>query len=163
MTDDIVLEAVYPHPPSIVWRAIATKEGLDAWLMSNDFEGATLGHRFELRDKPRPGFKGVMKCEIIDVQPERRLSFRFGDGGGGMADTTLTWELEPVAGGTRVRFRHAGFTGLKGWLMRAGMVRGWTPMVRWAMPFLLGEMAAGRTPTQAETRAMACEPKAPKA
>lgn len=152
MTDDIVVEATYPHPPADVWRVLTTRETLSAWLMETDFEAPVVGRRFFFRDRPRPGWNGVTECEIVEVVPERRLAFAFGIDQEG--PTRVEWDLEPTAdGGTRLRFRHSGFAGFRGWLMRAGMKHGWTAMHRHAVPFVVAEMRAGRVPTREATTA----------
>lgn len=178
MTDDIVHEATYPHPPSAVWKALTTREALRAWLMDNTFEEARVGHTFRFMDKPKKivGWDGITECEVLEAVPERRLVFAFGTGrdeptrsargpastlpGGagrdGFPATRVAWTLEPTPeGGTRVRFRHDGFTGFKGWMMRQGMNQGWGRMHRHAIPYVLDEMARGRMPTQETTRAEA--------
>ena len=156
MTEDIVYEATYPHAPAEVWRALTGSMG--AWFMDTDFRAAEVGHRFQLRDKPKKvlGWDGVTDCEVLEAVPERRLVFSFGAAQGGFPVTRIEWDLEPVAGGTRLRFRHTGFTGVKGWLMRQGMNRGWAAIVRHAIRYVVAETSArGAAPTQAETRAHA--------
>lgn len=158
MTEDIIHEARYPFPPALVWRALTSREAMNAWLMENDFGSATVGHRFQFRDKPKKvvGWNGITDCEVVEVVPERRFVIAFGTGRDEFPATRVTWELEPtVDGGTRVRFRHAGFTGMKGWLMRAGMNNGWGRMVRHSIPFVLARMSHGSIPTRDETRAAA--------
>ena len=158
MTDDIVHEATYPHPPSAVWKALTTREALRAWLMDNTFEEARVGHAFRFMDKPKKivGWDGITECEVLEAVPERRLVVAFGPGRDSFPATRVAWTLEPTPeGGTRVRFRHDGFTGLKGWMMRQGMDQGWGRMHRHAIPYVLDEMAHGRMPTQEATRAEA--------
>lgn len=55
---DITVEAVYPHPPARVWRALTDPDELESWLMENDFQ-PRVGHRFQFRDEPRPGWRGI--------------------------------------------------------------------------------------------------------
>lgn len=154
MVDDIAHEATYPHPPAAVWKALTTREAIRAWLMDNTFEEARVGHAFRFMDKPKKlvGWDGVTECEVVEAVPERRLVLRFGDGSGGFPPTRVVWELEPAPEGTRVRFRHEGFTGFKGWMMRQGMAHGWAGIVERGLPYVVGQMAQGRVPTKAETR-----------
>jgi uncharacterized protein YndB with AHSA1/START domain len=42
---NLKVERLYPEPPEVVWNAIATSEGLAAWLMPNDFK-PVVGHQF---------------------------------------------------------------------------------------------------------------------
>lgn len=155
MTDDIVHEATYPYPPEAVWKALTTREAVSAWLMETTFQEATVGHRFQFRDKPRPGWSGVTNCEILEADAPRRLVYSFGAPEDGSPMTRVAWELEPVAGGTRLRLRHGGFTGFKGWLMRQGMKHGWGRIVRHGIPFVIGRMAGGSIPSRAETKEVA--------
>ena len=155
MTENIVHEATHPFPPADVRRALTTPAAMGAWLTETTFQEATVGHRFEFRDKPKKvvGWNGVTRCEVPEVVPERRFVIRFGDGEQGFAPTRVVWELEPAPEGTRVRLRHEGFMGLKGWLMRQGMNQGWGAIVRHAVPFVATAMARGAMPTREETRA----------
>lgn len=157
MTDDIVHEATYPHPPEAVWRAITTPEAMSAWLMQTDFREPTVGHRFQFRDKPKKvvGWDGITNCEVLEADPPRRFVIRFGDANDG--GTFVSWDIQPTDGGTRLRLRHWGFTGFKGWLMRQGMKQGWGSIVRHAIPFVLHEMGEGRMPSRDETRRVAEE------
>jgi uncharacterized protein YndB with AHSA1/START domain len=154
MTEDIVHEATYPHPPDLVWRALTTQDALRAWLMDNTLEKAEVGHRFRFMDKPKRivGWDGVTECEVVEAAPPRRLVIRFGIDDG---PTTVTFDLEPTPeGGTRLRFRHEGFSGAKGWLMRQGMNQGWGGMVRHSIPFVLDRLTRGEVPTREETTAI---------
>lgn len=157
MTEDIVHEATYPYPPEAVWRALTTREALSAWLMETDFREPTVGHKFQFRDKPRKivGWDGVTDCEVIEADPPRRFAYRFGAAGDASPPTTVIWELEPTPeGGTRLRFRHTGFTGVKGWLMRQGMNHGWGGMVRHGIPYVVSRMQEGIVPPRAEVTAV---------
>jgi uncharacterized protein YndB with AHSA1/START domain len=49
---------------------------------------------------------GRQSCEVLEVEPERRLKYRFATGA---LDTTITWELVPEGFGTRLRLIHEGF------------------------------------------------------
>lgn len=152
MTDDIVHEATYPYPPAEVWRALTSREAMSAWLMQTTFDEAKVGHRFEFRDKPRLGWSGVTECEVLEVVPERRLVFSFAAQEDKGSPTRVEWDLAAVPGGTRLRLRHSGFTGFKGWMMRAGMNNGWGAIVRHAIPFVVARMRAGSVPSREETR-----------
>ena len=69
-----------------MWRAITDPESIAAWLMRNDF-APVVGHRFRFHTEPRPGFDGVVHCEVLEVdEPRKRISL------------TLRLEDEPAAG-----------------------------------------------------------------
>jgi uncharacterized protein YndB with AHSA1/START domain len=143
VTDSIVREVVYPHPPELVWRALTDPEHIGRWLMESDFR-PEVGHRFTFHTNPRPGFDGTVRCEVLEVDPPRRLAYTWQGGGGWMREpTTVTWGLEPVDGGTRVRLEHRGFTGLRGSVLR-GMILGpgWGRIVGKLLRRHLDEMAS---------------------
>jgi uncharacterized protein YndB with AHSA1/START domain len=78
---------------------------INQWLMSNDFE-PVVGHQFNLRATPVPGWSGVIECEVLVVEPNVRLSYSWGTLG---LKNVVTWTLTPTASGTRVRMEHSGF------------------------------------------------------
>ncbi len=96
------------HPPAKVWRALTDPDLLGRWLMPNDFR-PVVGHRFSFRTDPVPGtsFDGIVRCEVLALEPERllRISWR----GGADLDSTLTWTLVPEGTGTRLLLEHDGF------------------------------------------------------
>ncbi len=103
----IKVDQYLAHPPARVWRALTDPDLLARWLMPNDF-APVVGHRFTLRTQPRPGFgfDGVVHCQVLDLEPERLLRWRWR---GGRLDTTVTWTLVPEGRGTRLFLEHAGF------------------------------------------------------
>jgi len=156
MTEDIVHEATYPYPPDEVWRAITEQAALSGWLMQTNFGQPQVGHKFEFRDKPRLNWSGVTDCEVLEAVPNRRLMFSFRAREEKGEPTFVSFDLEPVAQGTRLRFRHWGFGGVKGWIMRQGMNHGWARMVARGIPFVLERRrATGAWPPRDEVKAHA--------
>lgn len=139
---DIAVETVYPHPPERVWRALTDPDELEAWLMKNDFE-PRVGHRFQFRDEPRPGWRGIVDCEVLEVEEPRRLAYTWrGDEEG--EPTVVTFTLDPADGGTRLRLEHTGFRGFGGFVTRLILSRGWKKkLLRETLPAVLERMAAG--------------------
>ena len=119
-------QLVYPHPPDRVWRALTDPVAIAQWLMPNDFE-PRVGHRFQFRTTPRPGFSGVIDAEVLLVDPPRRLCYAWAAGG---HHTTVTWTLEPTAHGTRVTLEHAGFRGATGVIAGFMLGFGWRKKLR---------------------------------
>ena len=78
--------------------------------MANDFV-PEVGHRFTLRAKPLPGWSGITNCQVIDVEPERLLRYRWGDGteSSNGLKTIVTWTLTPHEGGTLLQMEQSGF------------------------------------------------------
>jgi uncharacterized protein YndB with AHSA1/START domain len=107
----IVVERVMPHAPEKIWRALTQSALIAEWLMKNDFQPA-VGHRFNFRSTPIAGWNGVADCEVLVLEPPRRLAWSQCGSGEQAADglkSVVTWTLTPVAGGTHVRMEHAGF------------------------------------------------------
>jgi uncharacterized protein YndB with AHSA1/START domain len=110
MTKTIVVERTIPHPPEKIWRALTQSELIAEWLMKNDFE-PIVGHRFQFRATPVPGWSGVTNCEVLEVDAPKRLVYRWGDGtesDSGLS-TIVTWTLTPADSGTLVRMEQSGF------------------------------------------------------
>jgi uncharacterized protein YndB with AHSA1/START domain len=138
---DIVLDAVYPHPPERVWRALTDPKELAAWLMPNDF-APVVGHKFQFRVKPQWGWRGIVDCEVLEVDPPRRLSYTW-QGDPKYRVTTVTWSLEPAPDGTRLVLEHRGFRGFGGMLLKWMLGSGWKGMLKTSLPDVLAGKATG--------------------
>ncbi|RKG53469.1 SRPBCC domain-containing protein [Corallococcus sp. AB011P] len=97
----IQLDHVYAHPPSAVWKALTDPALHAKWWAAGDVR-PIVGHRFTLD----MGAWGQQPCEVLAVEPERLLQYRFATG---TLDTTLTWRLAPEGTGTRLTLVHEGF------------------------------------------------------
>jgi uncharacterized protein YndB with AHSA1/START domain len=133
MTRVVRIERRYPHPPGTVWSWLSSSDAMAQWLMPNTFE-PRVGHRFEFHAKPAPGFDGVVRCEVLEVNPPKRLAFTWVGGG---LDTTVRFDLVPDSDGTILRLEHSGFTGAKGVLLSYMLGNGWTGMLSRKLPRLL--------------------------
>jgi uncharacterized protein YndB with AHSA1/START domain len=128
-------ESVYPHPPERIWRALTDPEILATWLMPSDIR-AEVGHRFQFRTKPAPGFDGIVHCEVLVADPPRRLVYTWAGGPARERPTRVEWTLTPVPEGTRLTLEHSGFSGLGGFFLRTMLGRGWGHKLREPQHFL---------------------------
>lgn len=81
------LEVDLDAPPAKVWRALTERQALDRWLLPD----AT-------------GESGPSRCERIDAEPGRRVSYGLRDG---ERDSIVTFSISRnAAGGTRLRIVH---------------------------------------------------------
>ncbi len=128
-------EATYPHPPERVWRALTDPGVLATWLMPSDIK-AEVGHRFQFRTKPGPGFDGIIHCQILVADPPRQLVYSWGGGPTKGRPTRVEWSLSAVPGGTKLTLEHSGFEGISGLLLRTMLGRGWGHKLREARHFL---------------------------
>jgi uncharacterized protein YndB with AHSA1/START domain len=138
---DIVLDAFYPHPPERVWRALTDPQELAMWLMPNDFV-PELGHKFQFRTKPRGTWRGIVDCELLELDPPRRISYSW-LGDPKAKATRVTWTLTPTEGGTRLVLEHCGFRGIGGFLLRWILGAGWKKMLRTKLRDVLEGVAVG--------------------
>ena len=65
-----------------------------------------VGHRFNFRATPVPGWNGVIDCEVLTVEPQRLLRTRWGSMG---METVVTFTLTPTEKGTLLRMEQSGF------------------------------------------------------
>jgi uncharacterized protein YndB with AHSA1/START domain len=127
MKRDIHLEWTYPQPVEDVWHCLTTAEHIEQWLMPNDFK-LVLGHKFQFRSKPVPGWSGIVDCEVLEIVPNKKLSYSWVSGpkpGSKDISTVVTWELTPIKSGTRLTLAHTGFTGFRAWMTSYLLGSGW--------------------------------------
>ncbi|MEM9259868.1 MAG: SRPBCC domain-containing protein [Bacteroidota bacterium] len=109
MLDKINVSRTYAQPVEQVWRAITDSDALASWFLPNDFE-AKVGHEFTFKDKPAPGFDGIIRGQVLTVETPHRLAYSWR---GGSLDSEVEFVLSPTAtGGTRLDLEHRGFAGL---------------------------------------------------
>ena len=104
-TKTLVIERDAPHPQEKIWRALTQSALVEEWLMKNDFQ-PVVGHRFNFRSTPVPGWDGVIACEVLVVEPNSRLSYSWGTTG---MVSLVAWTLTPTKDGTHVRMEQTGF------------------------------------------------------
>jgi uncharacterized protein YndB with AHSA1/START domain len=92
-----------------VWRALTDRRAIAEWMMDNDFE-PRVGHEFTLRTDPAPGFDGIVRCRVLELDAPRAMAWSWR---GGPVDTVVRFTLEPVDGATRLRLVQTGFEGLR--------------------------------------------------
>jgi uncharacterized protein YndB with AHSA1/START domain len=97
----IQLDHFYAFSPAQVWKALTDPELHARWWAAGDVR-PLVGHRFHLD----MGKWGRQPCEVLEVEPERLLKYRFATS---TIDTIITWRLVPERGGTRLMLTHEGF------------------------------------------------------
>lgn len=140
MPRKIRFEAVYPYAPGDVWVALTDSEALADWLMPNDFV-AKVGHRFNFRTKPAPGFDGIVHSEVLVLDPPKRMELSWKGGG---IDTVVSFDLAPAGKGTRVTMEQSGFSGLRGMMVSNILRPGWKKMIETLLPAAAGRVKDGR-------------------
>ena len=100
--DTLVIERVMPHSPEKIWRALTQAPLIEEWLMRNDF-APVVGHRFNLRTEPMAHWNGVVDCEVLAVEPNKRLSYAWNTSGAhaeAVLKTVVSFTLVPTSRGT---------------------------------------------------------------
>jgi uncharacterized protein YndB with AHSA1/START domain len=110
-TRTLVIERQLPQSPTIIWQALTDSALIERWLMKNDF-APVVGRTFTFRAAPQPYWNGITDGEVLAVEPERHLSYRWNASGEEAATgvkTIVDWTLTPASGGTRLRLEQSGF------------------------------------------------------
>jgi uncharacterized protein YndB with AHSA1/START domain len=135
-TQDIVVDEVFPHAPETIWKALTTGELIGRWLMEAHGFEPVVGNRFTYRTTPAGAWDGTIRCEILEIVPNRRLVYSWQGGHddnvgyGSRLDTLVTWTLTAAQGGTRVRVVHSGFDLPRNETAYRNMSDGWRQVVR---------------------------------
>jgi uncharacterized protein YndB with AHSA1/START domain len=101
----VVVERTIAAPAEKIWRALTQPHLIEEWLMKSDFK-PVVGHKFNLSKQATPEIKVVIDCEVLDVEPEKSLTYRWSAYG---TDTVVTFTLTPTPDGTTLRVEQAGF------------------------------------------------------
>jgi len=106
-TRSVVIERDFAHAPSKLWRALTQPHLIAEWLMRNDFQ-PTVGHRFNLTGD----WGGVLDCEVLELEPERRLAYSWDFAHEDPAfdlRSVVTFTLTPTDAGVHLRMEQGGF------------------------------------------------------
>lgn len=106
-TRSVVVERDIAHPPEKLWRALTQPQLIEEWLMKNDF-APVVGHRFNLRGD----WGGVLDCEVLEVEPNKTLAYRWDfahDDPAYNLKSVVTFTLTPTPSGTHLRMEQEGF------------------------------------------------------
>jgi uncharacterized protein YndB with AHSA1/START domain len=111
----IVVDEVFPHTPAVLWKALTSRALIGRWLMPADGFEAVVGNRFTFQTKPAGEWDGTIRCEVVEVTENQRLSYSWVGGHednvgyGSKLETLVTITLSAVDGGTRLQLIHSGF------------------------------------------------------
>jgi uncharacterized protein YndB with AHSA1/START domain len=149
---EIVVEAVFPHTPDVVWKILTTPELIGRWLKMTPtgFEPVK-GRRFTYQTTPAGAWDGVIHCQVLDATPNERLVYDWKGGHAGnvgygsLLRTVVTWTLSRDDGGTRLRLVHSGFVLPKNDTAFKGMSGGWATVLQ-RIDAIAGEHGSSKPP-----------------
>ena len=104
-TRTVIVERDIASSPEKLWRALTQPHLIEEWLMKTDFKPVQ-GHRFTLSRTPKPEVSILVDCEVLEVEPNRTLSYSWDAFG---LESVVTFTLTPTATGTRLRVEQSGF------------------------------------------------------
>lgn len=109
MKFDLLFQETYPQRPERVWRALTTNEGLSSWLNPTSGFEPVVGCHFEMHCPRDDGSVDVYHCEVLELDPPRRMLWSWLlEQPGDPPPTRVEFRLEPVGSGTRLFVRHSG-------------------------------------------------------
>ena len=103
---DVVVEETLAYPVEKVWSALTSAEAISEWLMRTDGFRPEVGARFRMQTG-RMSPTGWVEAEVLELVPPSRMVWSWVPGDGA-PPTTVTFELAPQPGGTRLRLTHVG-------------------------------------------------------
>ncbi len=110
LVPDIHKQAVFHASIEKVWEAVATSEGIAAWLMPNDFR-PEIGCEFTLQSPFGPS-----PCKVIELDAPHRLAFSWDTSG-----WIVTFELKELsAEKTEFTLIHSGWGAPEETVSKAG-------------------------------------------
>ena len=136
VTQNIVVEEVFPHSSETIWKTLTTGELIGRWLIMKPTGFKPVkGTRFTFQTTPAGAWNGVIHCEVLDVKRNERFSYSWKAGDdsnaeyGSRLDTIVTFTLTRVDGGTKLRLVHSGFITPKNDFAFKNMSEGWKQVV----------------------------------
>lgn len=106
-TESLSFEFDLPHSPEKVWRALTDPELLAEWLLPVFGFAPEAGAKFTFKTQPYPGWDGTVNCELLEIEPQKRIKYTWVVGE--MLDTVVTFTLTPTASGTLLSLVQSGF------------------------------------------------------
>ena len=105
-TESLSFEFELTHSREKVWRALTDPELLAEWLLPVVGLELEPGAAFTFQTQPQPGWDGIVKCRVLEIDPPNKLRYAWVVGD---LDTVVTFSLTPTASGTRLNLVQSGF------------------------------------------------------
>jgi uncharacterized protein YndB with AHSA1/START domain len=103
---NLAFDELLPHPVEAVWDALTDARVISDWLMATEDFQPKVGTRFRLKTRNLAA-DGWVDAEVLELDPPRRMVWAWSVDPDALP-TTVTFELTPHAGETRLRLTHVG-------------------------------------------------------
>ena len=127
MTDTIIKTVILKARPEVVWSYLVEKDKIAQWF-NGPTEDLHVGEAYEALHEQDGKMVPKMWGRVLSAEKPVRLVYTMQIGPFGDAETTITFELNPVAGGTRLQVTHEGIAEASGEMalgMLTGLDHGW--------------------------------------
>jgi uncharacterized protein YndB with AHSA1/START domain len=145
---DVRITRDLAHSPETVWRAMTDPELVPLWTATG--QGAKpegyeplVGCHFRFVGKPVPGWDGIVRCEVLQVDAPQLLRYSW-QGSEDEEPTIVTYRFEPTVTGTRLTYEHTGFSGIRGRVMSQLLGRVRRKMLDQGLPPVLDQLDTPR-------------------
>jgi len=135
-SQEVVVDEIFPHAPEMIWKTLTSGPLMARWLRMEPSNFApVVGNRFTYRTTAAGAWDGTIACEVLDIIPNERFAYSWksghesNDGYGAPLDTVVTFTLQKVPGGTRLRLVHSGFVRPRNDTAYRSMSGGWSKVV----------------------------------
>lgn len=149
----IRVETRLAFPPAAVWRALTEPALLAEWLMPAPDFRPEIGHVFTFQTESRPGFDGIVRCEVREARrpgpgtpggaEAGRLAYTWAGGG---IDTVVTFTVAWEGSGTHLVMEQSGFRLPRNVIPRLVLGFGWPGLVRKKLPAAIAAQGDGGAP-----------------
>ena len=111
MSTTITKEKIFKHPIDQVWNAITNAEEISTWFIKADFK-AEKGYQYTFTSEPNEKGCTTISGVIKEANPYVLIyTWIVADTA---VETTVTWQLEAINGGTKLRLEHSGIDNYAG-------------------------------------------------